>query len=94
MSEPKIITDGSVDISKLFSEKELIAEFKKLPAQEQQIIARLQQDIDKMLARYTAGVTRPEQITVVGVLLIKLVERIGVIKQLIGPARGPNRPRS
>lgn len=93
MSDHQIITDGSVDVSSLFTEKELIAEFKKLPAQEQQMIARLQRDIDKMLERYTAGVTRPEQITVVGVLLIKLVERIGVIKQLIGPARGPNRPK-
>lgn len=88
MSNDQIITDGSVDISKIFSEKELIAEFKKLPQQEQQMIARLNRDVDAMLARYTAGVTRPEQITVAGVLIIKVVERIGLVKQLIGPNRG------
>lgn len=88
MSKDQIVTDGSVNTSKIFSQKELIAEFKKLPHLEQQMIARLNKDVDSMLERYTAGVTRPEQITVAGVLIIKVVERIGLIKQLIGPNRG------
>jgi hypothetical protein len=92
MGKDQIITDGSVDISKVFSEKELIAEFKKLPPQEQQMIIRLNKDVDAMLTRYTAGYLRPEQLTVAGVLVIKVIERISLVKQLIGPARGPNRP--
>lgn len=87
----KIITDGSIDISKVFSEKELIAEFKRLPLQEQKMIMRLNHDVDTMLERYTAGYLQPGQVTAAGVLVIKVIERIALIKQLIGPARGPNR---
>lgn len=87
----QIITDGSVDIGKVFTEKELIAEFKKLPPHEQNMVIRLQKDIDAMMTRYTAGFTRPEQLTVVGVLMVKCIEKIALLKQLIGPARGPNR---